>query len=149
MWMVDTAFAFKIPVGVGNLNTATSGTAYDGNPATVITQGTPGGEERHALLDNEQAAGSAHKHVEGRMLNNANSTGDFLTVVPVSAPAGSARRVASTDAAVTEDISAATGPYLGTTGVLDPPTVKSHQNMPPYLPVALARRTARIYFAAS
>ena len=41
MWVRDTDFDFKFPVGMG-----TNGTTYDGNVATVITPGDTGGEER-------------------------------------------------------------------------------------------------------
>jgi hypothetical protein len=149
MWMVDTAFAFRVPVGLNNLNTATNPTTYDGNPGTVITQGVPGGEERHLLGDTEVPAGSAHKHVTGRRISNANSLTDFLLVTPVAPPAGSASQCGQSNAAVTEDIGADTGPYVGTAGVVDPPVVKSHQNMPPYMPVNMAKRSARIFYAAS
>jgi hypothetical protein len=44
MWVEDTDFAFRVPVGVG-----TNGTAYDGGSANSIALGAAGGEERVVL----------------------------------------------------------------------------------------------------
>jgi hypothetical protein len=53
MWVVDTDFAFRVPIGAG-----TNPTAYDG-AQTTLTIGATGGEEKHVLDSLEHAQ---HNH---------------------------------------------------------------------------------------
>lgn len=57
MWEVDTAFDFRIPMGVG-----TNATTYDGVAATSLTVGEDKGAEKHKLVIAEMPA---HTHTCG------------------------------------------------------------------------------------
>ena len=123
MWMRDTDFDFKTIMGIG-----TNGTTYDGQPATVINPGDTGGAEKVALLYKEMPS---HTHTvplyAGDATNHAN-------------------RINTTDELTVQDLTYQSGAAGGDTG--DAHTW-SHNNLPPYRGVILAKRTSRVYYTTS
>jgi len=143
MWERDTAFDFRIPMGAG-----TSPNTYDGNPATVLTQGGTAGDERILLADDE----IAHRHVTGRFQSDATSYTFFLEDNSIIA-SGSADRNPGADgtstpgAKINQDLSAQTGDYCVTSEIKGSTITRlSHQNLPPVIGVFYAKRTARKFY---
>lgn len=125
MWQRDLAFgkddgtaSFRVPVGIGK-----NPTAYDGNPATVITPGATGGEERHVIVVGELAT---HTHIVGS--DTVNQSGAANPVHQVH------------DYSTAPEQTSASGPAGSSL---------SHQNMPPYLGVIFAQRTVRRFYVAT
>lgn len=153
MWQIDPDFAFRVAVGVGNNDMATSPVAYDGNPKTVIHQGDLIGEEKHTLVTTE---GIDHRHVTGRFKNNSGadtSASELFDLIanpdPTIPPIGLARRIpggggGTPGTKATDDISNQTGDYAITSNPVDQ-TVTAHNNMPPGIVVGYAMRTVRKY----
>lgn len=114
MWVKDTTFDFRFPVGVG-----TNTTIYAPNPATSIGLLDTGGEEKHVLLTAELAK---HYHA----LQNALGTTGVIISGTVAGGSFLGEYV-----------------FYGTAyaGNDDP-----HNNMPPYVGVYFAKRSARKYY---
>lgn len=134
-WERDTAFDFRFPVGMG-----TNAIAYDGNPASSIVPTNTGGAERVAL---DATEGPVHTHdvYTKNRDNNTYWSGDINGAGKVAT--GASALAGGGDAAIT-----ALEPHFETDeagGTGTPPVVVSHQNMPPYLCVIFAKRTARIF----
>lgn len=122
MWVRDTDFDFRFPVGIG-----TNPTGYDG-VNTSLAVGATGGEEKHALTEDE----------------NAPHTHDILQWDgPVGGATGQAMlRVLTTPAAYSPN-------YVTENSGGDPLDGNSpvaHNNMPPYRAVIFAKRSARVYY---
>lgn len=136
MWVRDTNFGaddgsipFRLPVGIGKNNTT-----YDGNLATVIAIGATGGEERHSLSAGEMPP---HQH--------ESTEADGVTpIYPMVNVAGGQDQVTypgqRTGAANKTDVQGGSG---------SPAVVLSHQNMPPFLGVIFAKRSARRFYVAT
>lgn len=127
-WEVDTDFGdstpgsekvFRVPVGAG-----TNPTDYGGGKTTIAVGGT-GGEEKHALIEDENAL-----HTHDPLTVGAN----FL----VQTTGGSNTVLTGGTGLFPEDATTASS-GLGT----------AHQNMQPYLGVYFIKRTARKYITAS
>jgi len=58
MWQVDTVWQFTTPIGAG-----TNAKSYNGEAATVLSQGQTGGEEKHVLTMDE----ILHQHAMGNV----------------------------------------------------------------------------------
>lgn len=147
MWQADHTFDFKIPMGAG-----TSGTTYDGNPATVLAQGGSAGAERVELSDTE----IAHRHVTGRfdtgsnagrtwfMIDNAVTTLSGLTAQDNPGAGG-----ATPGTEQSGDIADAGGNWAVSSEVQIGNTPRTaHQNLPPVVGVFFARRTSRKFYSA-
>jgi len=135
-WEIDHDFDFKVPVGAG-----TNGTAYDGNPATVLAVGDTGGEERHVLLEAEMAS---HKH----LMASSHTTDTTSDIDKSWEDIGGSEAATLTPEKVIDVTSgdfARVHPYTKTESGLTNRD-KSHQNMPPYRTVYFAKRTARLYY---
>lgn len=118
MWERDTAFDFRMPLGVGT------------SPApnnTVVAVGGTGGEEKHTLTEAEIPA---HTH-------KVQSLGQICSVTSTNTRFGGKPY---TD---TPDFTAAECPMTNSTG-----GGTSHQNMPPFLGVYFIKRTGRTFFVA-
>jgi hypothetical protein len=143
MWQVDTALAFKVPMGAG-----TNSITYDGNAATTLAVTGAAGEERHTLAGNE-SLDSNHVHQLGR-LDNAGQIDLYLrSATAVPAQAGNAYRVKGNGAETTQDLSALNKQDVVTGGLNSAATIVSHQNLPPVYGVYFVKRTARQYLTAS
>lgn len=115
MWVRDTDFDFRFPIGIG-----TNPTGYSG-VFTTLALGATGGEEKHALVADENGA---HTH-EIKQWDG-----------PVGGATGQAMlRVATTPAAVVPN-------YVSESSGLS----TAHNTMPPYRSVIFAKRSARIYY---
>lgn len=121
MWQRDTAFGaddgssiFKVPIGIG-----VNPTAYNGNPATTLAVGATGGAEKIQLAVSELPS-----HTHG---NHAKLVQHGTADTRVYSDA--------TEDAQPDQVT------LDITGVTNPNNY--HQNMPPYIGVIFARRTAR------
>ena len=169
MWQIDPAFAFRFPLGLGNLNVATSPATYDGNTATAVNQGQVGGEERIVLTPDE----IHHQHCIGKFGLMAGNTGFRQLVLetggaPTTGAPGNAsggwQSYADNDpglpnvAGNTADVSSEHGTNVQTdipaaaslpnavnpTG--DGTNPSSHDNMPPFIVVGFAKRTSRQFY---
>ncbi len=108
--------------------------------ATAVSLGGVGGEEKHVLTAAEGALiGADHDHTVGRMGDNTDDDGYFLT--GTSDKEGNARGVTGdSNVNQTANINAKSGQYLVTSGVNDLPVDGSddplpadgHLTMPPY-----------------
>lgn len=117
MWQVDHNYDFKFPIGPG-----TNGTTYDGQPATIIGQGSTGGAEKVALALKEIPS---HTHTvplyQGDSVNHAD-------------------RINTCDEVTPQNLSYQSGATGGDTGDLH---TWSHPNMVPYRGVFFIQRTIR------
>lgn len=115
MWEVDHQFDFRMPVGAG-----TSLTTYNGNPATVISPSSVGGEEQHTLTVGELAT---HDHgviaPNNALMTNVAGAVGFVGTIPNAA-------VVTTFTPSGSD--------------------QAHQNMPPFRGVYFIKRTARRFY---
>jgi len=134
MWIVDTDFAFRMPLGAG-----TCGTAFDGNPATTVAVTDTGGVERHALSEAELPE---HTHVLANSTTNINHTligaGEYLAAYGLG-------QGVDEDYGYTFSKSLADAvPDVGK--VAETGDGESHPNMPPYYTVHFIKRSARKYY---
>ena len=136
MWVVETLFAFRFPLGAGT-NTA----AFDGNAASVVSVQEQGGDERVTLAPGETPP-SSHTHFIAADENLAESP-NLLTATTVAAQEGN-------DSGGTEEYQLAGSALPATHGLTSlvgttlPAT--SHQNLPPFVGVFFIKRTTRIYY---
>lgn len=138
MWMIDTAFAFKVPIGAG-----TNPVAYGGVNTTIAVNGTAG-EEKHVMAALEDAL---HSHVMG----NWDQTGGVNTHMAFVAP-GTSPAIASTPS-MNIGTTIQGGPPTLTQGnlvtslaVAEANATNAHNTLPPVLGVSFIRRTGRIYY---
>lgn len=140
MWEVDTNFEFRMPLGVGNNDLGTSPVDYGGGATTVATGGT-GGAEKVQLTTDELAA---HQHL---MFSNesVSSPGDPLNNTSV------AYKADSTPSGTDYEYRAQRGTVDGQIGLTaeNETAEDAHQNMPPYIGVAFAKRTARKFYVVT
>lgn len=137
MWMRDTDFDFKFPVGAGtNLTVYAADTPA--RAATSIAVGGVGGAERVKLVQAEGALPS-HFHIDGTPVGN-DQVGDADN-------AWYGMDADGTTKFFDQRNSGAAGRRHTSTEAVD--AVNTHENMPPYRGVYFIRRTARVYFTAS
>lgn len=135
MWIRDEDFNFRMPLGMG---TSPGG--------TTVVPGDELGEEKHVLTGDE-FIDADHEHTVGRMSDNSNDDGFFLT--GSSDKNGSARGIAGDSGTnQTANLSAKSGSFLVTSEVNSAPTIVGHNNMPPARVGIMAKRSSRIYFVA-
>jgi microcystin-dependent protein len=131
MWVVETAFQFRFPLGVG-----TSPTGFDGNVPSAVAVLEQGGDERVTLGTNQAGP---HKHELIAALDSS------PTVVPIT----DSNQVSSrpVDNTVGFDvINGTSAPAAnGLSGEMVGTTL-SHQNMPPFVGVFFIKRSTRIYY---
>ena len=172
MWQIDPAFAFRFPLGLGNLNTATSPNTYDTNSATQVNQGQVGGDERVILTP----AQIWHQHcigLFGLMSAGTVNTGFRQLILetggsPTPGAPGNAsggwQSYADTDPSLPNHAGNFTniGGESGTPVQTDVPATatldnivsgvnlgavpQSSPNMPPFIVVGFAKRTSRQFY---
>lgn len=121
MWEVDTAFEFKMPIGVG-----TNETTYDGNTATAVSVNGTGGAERVAI-----SAAETPEHTHG-FANEQFTLGKAYL-----------NSRAENEGVLFKGPAGASGAYDVSTDAAG--SGESHQNMPPYIGVYFIKRTSRVY----
>jgi len=138
-WAVDLDFSFRVPMGAG-----TNGTAYNGDPATVLAVGGTAGAEMVTLVP----ADCKHKHCFGRMQADTGDDADDpdLLTGSTTLAAGAARGVSGDTSGIqTKDINTDTGEFLVTAESEVSTASDAHQNLPPVRGVYIIKRSSRVY----
>jgi len=136
MWAVDTAFAFRMPLGVG-----TNPVSYNGEAATAAAVTDTGGVEKHALTEAELAE---HSHL---LANSTANTGTALSaageyIAMNGSPGGDADFAYGLSPSL-----ASAAPDVGK--VAETGDGEAHPNMPPYYTVYFIKRSARKYYTVT
>lgn len=136
MWIVETAFQFRFPMGAGK-----NSVGFDGNVPSTVSPLEQGGDERVALTPGETPP-SSHTHFVAADENVA-EVAHVLTPTTVASWQGN-------DNGGTNEYQlggSALPATLGLTSLVGttlPAT--SHQNLPPYLGVFFIKRSVRAYY---
>lgn len=138
MWVRDTIFDFRIPMGVG-----TNTVVYDGNPATAIAVGGTAGEERHELL---AAESPEHDHFVAKASTVGSSAGSVGATEYVARYFDNDNNSNDNRYQLKGTTSEADVGLTSPTGGDSAGDTTSHQNLPPVIGVFFGKRSVRSHY---
>lgn len=138
MWVVETLFQFRFPLGVG-ANT----TGFDGSVASAVAVQEQGGDER-VVLDVDESGSVPHTHTLANVDLAVSGVPGVLTPTNYIQMDWGNGGSGSSDYALS---GSATLPTVGQSSLsVAAPASKTHQNMPPFVGVFFIKRSTRIYY---
>lgn len=130
MWMVDTDFDFRFPIGAG---TNTGNVYPPAVAATTLAVGDTGGVEKHTLVTNETPIHTHNMFTDEYVSNPGPPAGNESVAVKADVGASTDKEYWLQKGTV--------DPTLGITGEIGADL--AHENMPPFKCVYFCKRTSR------
>lgn len=138
MWEVDHNFDFRFPLGAG---------VSPAPASTTVNSGDTGGEENHTLTSAEAGVDPSHRHGIGKIGSSnrqiAVETGGSLSPTQAGVRVGGSGDIGAGNEA---DVASFGDTVFQTDKPISPPTLATHNNMPPYRAVFFIKRTVRRFF---